>query len=555
MRPSQAIDRKDRMMELYRIILVDDEEEARTSIIKKINWEEAGFQVIGDAENGQDAFEKIEAMEPDVVLTDIRMPYMDGLTLAERVRQRYPSIKIVIFSGFDDFEYAKQAIKLNVIEYILKPVNVEELTAILKKIKNSLDHEIAQRRNVDLLREHYRRSLPIIREQFLNDMIHRKISQEEIQEKLEDYGIDILHAKKWVVSVIEVEKEEIRGEKRLSLHQEEELIPISVRQLIQEMLQDTCRMALFTSPQETEQVLIAAIDEGGTQTGLINVLGDVCKEAKRVLEVPITIGIGQGAMSLTEISTSYRQAMDALGYKAMIGTGGTIYINDVEPMNPGKLVWDGRDESELFAAVKFGPEEKIRAAVEEITQRMERAKVHVSQRRIFILSVTNSIIRMVQQYELDSPEMAGGWENKIQEWMESGFKKEDFGSWLTQTSLWINQAMNQERESSMKQIIQEAKRYIQENYPDPELSVEKLCRHLHMSPAYFSTMFKKETGQTYIAYLTEVRLNKAVELLNKTDDKTYVIASKVGYQEQNYFSYVFKKNFGVSPSKYRGAKG
>jgi len=140
-------------MNLYKIMLVDDEEEVRKSIINKIDWADAGFEVIGDAENGKDALEKIEQNEPDVVLTDIKMPYMDGLTMAETIRQLYPSVKIVIFSGFDEFEYAKKAIKLNVIEYILKPVNVEELTAILKKIKKNLDEEIEQKRNVNLLRE------------------------------------------------------------------------------------------------------------------------------------------------------------------------------------------------------------------------------------------------------------------------------------------------------------------------------------------------------------------------------------------------------------------
>ena len=133
-------------MDLYRIILVDDEEEVRKSIIRKIDWQAVGFTVVGDAENGEDALEKIEALEPDVVLTDIRMPYMDGLTLAEKIRQRYPSMKIVIFSGYDDFDYAKRAIKLNVTEYILKPVNVEELTAILRRIQESLDEEIEQKR-------------------------------------------------------------------------------------------------------------------------------------------------------------------------------------------------------------------------------------------------------------------------------------------------------------------------------------------------------------------------------------------------------------------------
>ena len=118
----------------------------------------------------------------------------------------------------------------------------------------------------------------------------------------------------------------------------------------------------------------------------------------------------------------------------------------------------------------------------------------------------------------------------------------------------MHRAMGEERSNTTKNVIQEARQYIQENFRDPDLSVEKICRHLHMSPAYFSTVFKKETGQAYTAYLTQVRLDKAVELLNKTDDKTYVIAAKVGYQEQNYFSYVFKKRFGISPTKYRGTQ-
>ena len=545
-------------MDLYRIILVDDEEEVRQSIIRKINWTEAGFKVVGDAENGEDALEKVEALEPDLILTDIRMPYMDGLTLAERVRQKYPSIKIVIFSGYDDFEYAKQAIKLNVTEYILKPVNVEELTAILKRIKANLDEEIEQKRNVNLLRENYIKSLPILREQFLNELVSYPMPETEVEDKLREYAIPLSGAKKWVAAAIDIEPEELRDGVLLPLHKEKDLIPISVMQLVEEKLKNYCRCALATSARtaESEIAVIAAIDEENSQTGLIDVLGDVCKETRKILEVPITIGIGHGCQKLSDISSSYKAAVDALGYKAIVGSGSTIYINDVEPVSSGKLQFDGKDEAELISAIKFGPREKIEAAVQTIIDKMSDAKVHFRQCQAYMLSVSSSIVQMIQQYDLDMEQLLeeGSEREDTFAIIPRMQKREDFSQWLLSASLRMNQVMNQERDNTMKQVIQKAKQYIMDNYQDPELSVEKICRHLHMSPAYFSTMFKKETGQAYIAYLTEVRLDKAVELLGKTDDKTYIIAAKVGYQEQNYFSYVFKKRFGISPTKFRGTK-
>lgn len=545
-------------MSLYRIILVDDEEEVRKSIIKKIDWSSAGFCVVGDGENGEDALEKIELLEPDVVLTDIRMPYMDGLTLAERVRQKYPSMKIVIFSGYDDFEYAKQAIKLNVTEYILKPVNVEELTAILKRIKANLDQEIEQKRNVNLLRENYKKNLPILREQFLNDLVSIPMEEEAVAKKMEEYDIPLLGAKKWIAAAIDIERSEMGEGRELPLHKEKDLIPISVMQILEENLKSYCRFSLFTASRtsEAELALIAAIDENNTQTALIDALGDICKETKKILEVPVTIGIGHRCLKLGEISSSYKDAVNALGYKSIVGSGGTIYINDMEPVGRGKLQFDGKDEAELTAAVKFGPRERIEGAIRSIMDKMSDAKVHYRQCQAYMLSVSNCMIQMIQMYDMDMELIfEGGTEDReASPFFPQMQKKEEFSQWLLSVSLRINEAMNRERDNTMRQVMNEAKQYIMDNYRDPELSVEKVCRHLHMSPAYFSTMFKKETGQTYIAYLTEVRLNKAVELLNKTDDKTYVIASKVGYQEQNYFSYVFKKRFGVSPTKFRGSK-
>ena len=547
-------------MDLYRIILVDDEEEVRKSIIRKIDWTAVGFAVVGDAENGEDALEKIENLEPDVVLTDIRMPYMDGLTLAERIRQKYPSMKIVIFSGYDDFEYAKQAIKLNVTEYILKPVNVEELTAILKRIKTNLDEEIEQKRNVNLLRENYKRSLPILREQFLKDLISRPMDGETVQTLLREYDIPLAGAKKWIAIAVELELEqELKQEEApLPLHEEKNLIPISVMQILSENLKPSYRFSLlsFSGSADAKIAGIAAIDENNSQTELINILGDICKEIRKTLKVPVTIGIGHSAQKLENISRSFQSALDALGYRSVVGTGSTIYINDVEPGIGGKLQFGSEEESALIQAIKFGPEEKIRETVRGIVDRMNEARVHARQQQAYILSVANCMIQLIQQYDLNMEEIFA--EDPLGPdpftVIQSMLNRENFSRWLYQTALKINNALSRERDYAARQVIEKAKQYIMDNYQDPGLSVEQICRYLHMSPAYFSTMFKKVTGQTYIAYLTEVRLNKAVELLNMTDEKTYVIASQVGYQEQNYFSYVFKKRFGVSPTKFRGSR-
>jgi two-component system response regulator YesN len=538
-------------MDLYSIILVDDEEEVRKSIIKKIEWQSAGFHVVGDAENGEDALEKIEILEPDVVLTDIRMPYMDGLVLAEKIRQRYPSMKVVIFSGYDDFEYAQKAIKLNVTEYILKPVNVEELTSILKRIKSNLDLEIEEKRNLSRLREKYRKSLPLIREQFFNELVHKSLKQELIEQKLKEYDVPILGATRWVLVAIDVEEGDVA--EPISLHSEEELIPISVMQVVREKLEGYCRFALFQSASEADMVVIAALDEDNSITGLTDVLGDICKETKRILKIPVTIGIGHSCEEITEILKAYQSAVDALGYKAIAGTGSTIYINDMEPVGSGKLEFDSVTEGELISAIKFGPEEKIESSVKKIMEKMKTAKVHYRQQQVYMIGIFNSIIQMIQQYDLALEDIMGGELESIA--LFDKLKKiEEFSSWLFKIAGKLNRLINQERDMTTRQVIQDAKQFIMDHYQNPDLSVEMICRHLHMSPAYFSTVFKKETGQAYIAYLTDVRLNKAVELLNKTDDKTYIIASKVGYQEQNYFSYVFKKKFGVSPTRYRGAR-
>lgn len=176
-------------MERYTLLLVDDEEEVVQIIMKKISWEEIGFSVIGHANNGVKALEMVEEYQPDVVITDIKMPYMDGMELAKRIKAGYPDIKILFFTGFDEFEYAREAIHLEVEEYILKPLNAVELTEIFEKLKTKLDQEISEKRNAEILQKYYMESLPLLQVNFYSTLIEGRLNEEEIPKYLSDYQI------------------------------------------------------------------------------------------------------------------------------------------------------------------------------------------------------------------------------------------------------------------------------------------------------------------------------------------------------------------------------
>ena len=526
------------MNEMYKILLVDDEEEVRTSIIKKIDWEKNGFTVIGDAENGKDAMEKIEHLEPDVVLTDIRMPYMDGLELAAELRRIHPSIKIVIFSGYDDFEYAKQAIQLNIIEYILKPVNARELTDILGKIKTNLDEEIDRLRGETAHRNHLKKNLVVLRENFLSKLVKGKMEMKQIEHDLREYELPLLESNCWVA--LKIGLGDGGGDSDGNL--------LSVQGLLDSRMKEWKGYVSFHRPSGL--CAIVGMETEGEISHLMALLNDICRESRRILYQPITIGMGRVVYQIEKIDQSYSGAREAVVYGGIAGD--IIYINDVEPRQKSILWLDDKMETDLNHALRFGDEDTILSCVENIVQLMDSSGGSGVQ--AYLISILHAILQVVQKHELDEQLVFGKYKDYYGLLSEVTTPEKLF-QWLSSICYSISACIANARQGTTKTIVQVAKRYIEENYQNSDLSLEMLCEHLHMSTAYFSTIFKKEEGESYISYLTGVRMKKAAELLKATDEKTYVIAERVGYDEPNYFSYVFKKRYGVSPNKYRGKRG
>lgn len=533
-------------MGFYRILLADDEEEVREGIMKKIDWESLGYTVAGDAENGLEALEKAEHLHPDVVLTDIKMPFMSGLELCERLNARMPSTKLIIFSGFDDFEYAQRAIKLNVAEYVLKPVNAAELTETLKSLKQRLDREFAEKRDVEALRRNYLESLPVMREQFLVGLIEGRIAEKRLFAQTSLLNIDLTEAKHWAVALVRADSSPKDG---AALHGEEELIPLSLKSTVEEFLGGYCA---FTSFLYSDCIaVIAALKPEAGILQLINGMNEICKSAERVLGVKVMSGVGTVCDSLTEIRHSYREAQNALDYSAAMGAGKAVYIRDIEPDTSIKLLFDEHDEREIINVIKMGSQEEIEKKINALFVRFELRLLPLGQYQIYLMEIMTSLLKVMRAYELSTQGIFGDDFNYVNTIVHMRSPNE-MKAWCTDCCVKISGLIKRERIDSTKLLALNAKQYIEENYPNPELSVETLCTYLHVSPAYFSTVFKRETGMSFVSYLTQFRLEQAVQLLNTTSDKTYIIAEKVGYPEPNYFSYVFKKNLGVSPSKYRG---
>lgn len=424
---------------MYTLLLVDDEEEVIEAIVKKVKWEELGFQVTGHANNGFKAMDMLEEMQPDVVMTDIRMPYMDGLELCAHIKAKYPATKILLFTGFDDFEYAKEAVHLEIEEYILKPLNAVEITEVFKRLKEKLDYEISEKRNTDLLKKYYADSLPMLQANLYTTLIEGRIPEEEMPHYFKDYQIAFTGP--WYCCLI-IHTSASQVPEGMDIR----LLSVSVDRQAGENLGEKWNAKRFRYLGDTIMIMQLKSEEEISE--LTDACDRFCKYIHHIMGAKVTIGIGQVCGHIAKIAASYQSAREAVSYRVLYGSNRAINLKEIVP------------------------------------------------------------------------------QRKIQ---------------------------RDARYHSKKSLIGRAKEYVHDNYQQEDLGLDDICKELGVSNSYFSSMFKKETGNSFVGYLTEYRMDKAARMLVETAEKSYMIAKSVGYSDPNYFSYVFKRQFGVSPSKYRTA--
>ncbi|MBN1623571.1 MAG: response regulator [Clostridia bacterium] len=532
---------------MFKVLLVDDEEEVRSGIKDRIDWNQFNLVACGEAENGREALEFFDEVIPDIVITDINMPFMDGLELAEKIKEGFPTVKVVILTGFDDFKFAQTAIKHGVRDYILKPVLPADINALLEKLNNQLLEEINEKEDVEKLRKYFSESLPVIRENFLMSLILGKSIIDDMDLINES---DVALDGKWFTSAIcKIDSESISG---MNLSGEEVRFKrFSIFNIINEVLEKHGSGEAFMYDDGIVIILPSnSSSRPAARNQMIDRLDEMRRSVERFTDLTVSIGMGRIVQQLNQIRESYLSAVTARKYKTILSGNKVIFVEDLEPGIGGFFHLDEKNEDHLVSSIKFGDESKVREAVDCLFGDFVKQQVSMQECQLYFTEVVSTLMKLARLFKIDLVDIFPGGSGMFMEF--DRFNSIDQArDWVFDFSFNLMKSIKEQRQDASQILYEKAVDYINENYSDAEMNVQKLSNHLFISPSYMNLIFKRKSGDTFLKNLTAVRFEKARELLNDKSIKIAEVAERVGYPDVSYFSYFFKKKTGISPREYR----
>ena len=537
---------------MYKILLVDDEILVRDAIRENIDWKGLDCELVGDCENGRQAAEFVENNEVDIVLTDICMPYMDGMELSEFLHDNYPDILIVIFSGFGEFEYAKKAIRYNVSEYMLKPVTAMELTKVIRKMKEKLDSRRKEQRKMESLTQtskDYHRNVDVIRSKALETLVNCTRDVQISLQELQKLGISF-ECSSFRVAVFDMDTYSELYQVDMNKQQESALMSFVLFNVSNEIVG---REKAGIAYQEGSN-RICVIFTGNRSREFAEKIHGICHEiqekVKEVIGIETSIGIGSWVRSPQELIYSYNLARKAIGYRYLLGGNLLFDMEEKKTDNSINLI---KELETLTDGIKAGNRQQVTETLDQIEEKIKGALVEKSYACIYLQQVIRAIGNTCQSLS-DEPEKIMTQREKLLKAVSQAKSFEKAAELVKEYAGNVFDSLQELNSSSSQRQGILAMDYIQNNYMDPNLSLNSICSYLNISTSYFSTIFKEMTGETFIEVLTRTRMEKAKELLENTTMKNYEIAEKVGFSDSHYFGISFKKITGKTPTEYAREK-
>lgn len=517
--------------ENYSLILVDDEAIVREGISRCVPWGENGFDLSGLFEHGREALDYIEKNRVDVVISDINMPHMDGLSLSRILSERFPEIMVLLLTGYDDFEYAQEAVKHQVRQFLLKPITADELSAVLGTVRDELDRLRHRRKQQALMQEKLTLSFPLLKERFLLRLVSGRIETGQINRRRDYFQWRDLKGlyqvllfrlpEEWNdlqrITLLEYLKTRIRSEDEVFQNSDEQILLLLQNQREEELLNRSHRIAR-----------------------------DGFQQAAEISSNQISVGTGEVVESVYALQRSYRGARTAADYSRLIGMDQVISIGELrdrERISPEGFVALAR---RLIDRLKEGRREETAAALEEIFTYIEEHYLTPAEAAHYLNRLHIELIYFLPEIGIESGKVLDL--NLSPESLASIASAREFFRGMIDA---IEDRIADSRHAMLISRIERAKQIIDKRFWEQDFSLKEICDELYLSTSQFSLLFKEGTGRTFVEYLTAHRIEEAKKLLKTTDLKGYEIAERVGYADPRYFTLIFKKITGMTAMEYR----
>lgn len=545
---------------MLKIFLAEDEVVVRETIKRMIPWEELGFELVGEAADGEMALPLLLRQQPDLLITDIKMPFMDGLTLARLAKKEIPGLKVVILSGYDDFNYAKQAIGIGVEDYLLKPITKNALIERLSEIRSRYEHEKTQKEYYEKFQREMQAYEKNSSRDFFEALVGGSMDMMEVYKRAEKLGLDIV-AEAYNVLIFTMNcDEDFSGQRDEYSSWEAESL-----ELLENFFAGHSSAMLFQSNIFSYGVLL----KGQRETIEENTRACV-DEIRKILSRQDGrrewfLAVGQSVERLSQIQKSYHTASRAFSQRYLYDEN-ILYYDEMETMeHPGgqaetednaylqKVDVNALNPAILQKFLSNGLQEETENFVKDYFYAIGQEPMEsLVFRNYVILNVRFSVISFIKGLGCDTNEMESADTEEVL--AESGKNME---SAIAYAKKMISQAIeirDQNSGNKNRSILKTAVDFIDSHYMDEEISLNTVANVANVSSNHFSALFSQNMGQTFIEYLTTLRMNKAKELLRCTGMRSSEIAGEIGYKDAHYFSYLFKKTQGMTPSDYRKAR-
>ncbi len=532
---------------MLKVFLAEDEFVIREGIKNNINWGEHGYEFCGEAGDGELAFSMIQKLQPDILITDIRMPFMDGLALSRMVKAEFPGIEIILLTGYEDFEYAKEAIRIGVASYLSKPISGRNLLTEIDHVADKIIEKRKEKEAALRYEQDMKEKAQLDKQEFFKDLVTGGRPLTYILDRAKKLSINILALRYNIVLVKIWSTRHDAGEYSGSVVKVEEKIDeIAARY----------NALVFDLNLEGKAILFRADSEEELSGNISSALSEMKEAFAKYKHIRYYGGVGQSAERLTDIPTVFNWASRAFAHQYLSSDSDFLYGSE-EKLDLGK-------DNVILSEVD--PKHIDRRLIREFLRRGDESETEFFMTEFFGGMGKNAMkSTMLRQY------IAMDVYFCVAEFAESELKlsRSEIDASIPTAELMadekttcdyliniVNKAIDLRKKTaagSYRDVVNQVIEYIEEHYAEDELSLNQLAAVVNFSPNHLSAVFRQETGQPFIKYLTDFRMEKAKELLLSTSKRSNEVGLLVGYKDPHYFSFLFKKTQGVTTTQYRGA--